>query len=141
VGVRYDRIFCYVTGPPQPGHVKKIRPHTHGSHPVRTCTQLLTNRPQSLKVSLDTGSSDLWVADTSCTSCDPTTPLFAPSKSSSITSANAIDRTMISYGSGTVAGTIEQDVVSMGNFSVQSQTFCMLIPSMTSVYQMLTLLR
>lgn len=76
--------------------------------------------PQSFNVVLDTGSSDLWVADTSCTSCDSTTPLFAPSKSSSITSANA--DTSIRYGSGTVAGTIAQDVVSMGNFTVQSQT-------------------
>ncbi|KIK09781.1 hypothetical protein K443DRAFT_671105 [Laccaria amethystina LaAM-08-1] len=76
--------------------------------------------PQSFNVVLDTGSSDLWVADTSCTSCDSTTPLFAPSKSSSITSANG--QTTIRYGSGTVAGIIAQDVVSMGNFSVQSQT-------------------
>jgi cathepsin D len=81
---------------------------------------ILFNRPQSFNVVLDTGSSDLWVADTSCTSCDSTTPLFAPSKSSSITSANG--QTTIRYGSGTVAGIIAQDVVSMGNFSVQSQT-------------------
>lgn len=77
--------------------------------------------PQSFSVVLDTGSSDLWVADSSCTSCDSTTPLFAPSKSSSITSAS--QDTTIRYGSGTVAGTIAQDVVSMGNFNVQSQTF------------------
>jgi cathepsin D len=77
--------------------------------------------PQSFHLVLDTGSSDLWVADTSCTSCDPSTPLFNPSKSSS---NNLVDSsTTIRYGSGTVRGRIEQDVVSMANFSVQTQTF------------------
>jgi len=77
--------------------------------------------PQSFNVVLDTGFSYLWVADTSCTSCDPTTPLFAPSKSSSITSANV--NATIPYTAGNVTGIIAQDVVSMGNFTVQNQTF------------------
>ena len=97
---------------------------------------ILFNRPQRFYVTLGTGSSDLLVASTLCTSCNSTISLFDPSRSSSITSVHA--NTTISYGSGTVAGTMTQDVVSMGSFTVRNQTFCMLTPAMSSVCQMLT---
>ncbi|EDR12034.1 aspartic peptidase A1 [Laccaria bicolor S238N-H82] len=87
--------------------------------------------PQTFNVILDTGSSDLWVADTSCNACNSTTPLFNPSKSSSITSSYT--NVTISYTSSNVSGTLAQDVVSMGNFSVQNQTLCMFTPSMMTV--------
>ncbi|TFK44231.1 aspartic peptidase domain-containing protein [Crucibulum laeve] len=78
---------------------------------------------QSFNVILDTGSSDLWVADSSCTRCDPQTPLFDMSQSSSLKqSASANSETTIRYGSGQVAGSIAQDTVSMGGFTVPSQT-------------------
>lgn len=78
--------------------------------------------PQAFEVVLDTGSSDLWVADSSCASCPSTAAAFISSSSSTVRATGGA--TTISYGSGNVAGTINQDVVSMGsNFTVRSQTF------------------
>ncbi|KAF9010681.1 aspartic peptidase domain-containing protein [Cyathus striatus] len=79
---------------------------------------------QSFNVILDTGSSDLWVADTSCTTCDASTPLFDSSKSSSLKQASGVSsETDIRYGSGEVAGSIVSDTVSMGGFTISDQTF------------------
>ncbi|KAJ8507992.1 hypothetical protein ONZ45_g9695 [Pleurotus djamor] len=84
--------------------------------------------PQPMNVILDTGSSDLWVADTACTTCDSTTPLFNPGQSSSMRggtsgTAGGGQRVTIRYGSGAVAGAVSQDTVSMGPFSFPGQTF------------------
>ncbi|KAJ7141119.1 aspartic peptidase domain-containing protein [Mycena epipterygia] len=78
--------------------------------------------PQPFNVILDTGSSDLWVADTSCSTCDRGTPLFNPQQSTSFASESSSSAT-ISYGSGAVAGLISKESVSMGNFSLSSQGF------------------
>lgn len=85
--------------------------------------------PQSFNVILDTGSSDLWVADSSCTSCDSATPKFVDSKSTSLQLSTS--GTTIRYGSGQVAGQIGTDTVSMGGFTVQQQTF-LAVNSLTS---------
>jgi len=77
--------------------------------------------PQVFNVVLDTGSSDLWVADTSCTSCASSITVFDPTKSSSFNSSNSA--TTIPYGQGKVSGQIVQDVVSMAGFTVPSQIF------------------
>ncbi|KAJ7625461.1 aspartic peptidase domain-containing protein [Mycena rosella] len=76
--------------------------------------------PQSFNVILDTGSSDLWVADQTCIDCDRSTPIFDNSKSSTFQSQNL--QTKISYGSGQVSGTIAQESVSMGSFNTTGQT-------------------
>lgn len=79
--------------------------------------------PQEFKVVLDTGSSDLWVASSTCASCG-TIPDFDASKSSSIqqvqtrTGGSSVE---IHYGSGEVVGTLVQDVVAMGGFTVNPQ--------------------
>ncbi|KDQ27392.1 hypothetical protein PLEOSDRAFT_1089322 [Pleurotus ostreatus PC15] len=80
--------------------------------------------PQPMNVILDTGSSDLWVADSSCQTCDPTTPLFSLSRSSSIQGGGTSgQRVTIRYGSGEVAGSVAQDTVAMGPFTFPQQTF------------------
>lgn len=79
---------------------------------------------QTLNVILDTGSSDLWVADNSCITCSSSTPVFDPSSSSSSqTATGAGAETTISYGSGAVAGTLSTDTVSMGGFTLDEQVF------------------
>lgn len=81
-------------------------------------------RPQAFDLILDTGSSDLWVADTSCIgSCPTSAQLFDPTKSS--TFKGSTSGTTINYGSGQVSGELAQDVVSMGGFNVSGQGFCM----------------
>ncbi|RDB16308.1 Lysosomal aspartic protease [Hypsizygus marmoreus] len=77
--------------------------------------------PQPFNVILDTGSSDLWVADSACVTCNRVTPVFEASKSSSL--QLSASSTTIRYGSGEVAGQIGSDVVRMGGFTVQEQTF------------------
>jgi cathepsin D len=72
---------------------------------------------------LDTGSADLWVADTNCSSCPSSTQEFDPSKSS--TFKGSTSGTTINYGSGQVSGELAQDAVSMGGFNISNQGLCM----------------
>ena len=76
--------------------------------------------PVSFDVILDTGSADLWVADTSCTACGRVAQLDATSSS---TFKNLSEPFQITYGSGQAAGTLGQDVVQMAGFSVSNQVF------------------
>ncbi|KAF7336261.1 Acid protease [Mycena venus] len=78
--------------------------------------------PQSLNVVLDTGSSDLWLADSTCSSCDAQTPRFKSDQSSSYVKQQS-PIVSIPYASGKVSGVNSTESVSMGNFSVKSQTF------------------
>jgi len=78
-------------------------------------------RPQTFNVVLDTGSSDLWVTDSSCLSSACPTTQFDESASSTIRTSSS--GTSINYGSGSVAGDLARDTVTMGNFTVQNQVF------------------
>ncbi|WVN89444.1 uncharacterized protein L203_104667 [Cryptococcus depauperatus CBS 7841] len=77
---------------------------------------------QSLNVVLDTGSSDLWVASDKChtASCSTMSRYDSSSSSSSVDLTTAFS---IQYGSGTASGTLLQDIVTLGGYSVASQTF------------------
>ncbi|KAI6002894.1 aspartic peptidase domain-containing protein [Pisolithus albus] len=77
--------------------------------------------PQTFQVILDTGSSDLWVVTTSCTSCTSDETPFDPSKSSSYTASTS--QLTINYGSGSVKGTVAKDTVSCGGFTIPDQEF------------------
>jgi len=84
-------------------------------------------RAQEFSVVLDTGSSDLWLPGQSCPSCTRGSAIFDTSKSStfkSATSSASNAETTIAYGSGAVRGTIGSDTVTMGGFTVPTQTFC-----------------
>ena len=76
---------------------------------------------QSFDVVLDTGSSDLWVAGKNCASACSAMTQFDPSSSSSY--VNKTSAFSISYGSGSAKGILAQDTVTMGGYSVASQTF------------------
>ncbi|PPQ65448.1 hypothetical protein CVT26_000100 [Gymnopilus dilepis] len=79
---------------------------------------------QNFDVILDTGSSDLWLASDTCTDCDPSTPLFQTSKSTSLQPSNSLNsQVVIRYGSGSVAGNLASDTVTMGGFTISQQTF------------------
>jgi len=78
---------------------------------------------QSFGVVLDTGSSDLWVVDTQCIGCNVGTA-FDGTKSSTFTQTST-SPIQIDYGSGSVAGFVASDTVSMGQFNVPKQTFMM----------------
>ncbi|KAG2355960.1 aspartic peptidase A1 [Suillus spraguei] len=101
-----------------------------------TGTNLLTNQnadssyfgtvaigtpPVSFNVILDTGSSDLWVADQACTTGCSKVQLFNDLSSS--TFHNLSQPFNIEYGSGAATGTLGQDVVQMAGFSVPNQIF------------------
>ncbi|CCL99649.1 uncharacterized protein FIBRA_01669 [Fibroporia radiculosa] len=83
--------------------------------------------PQNFPVVMDTGSSDLWVASTSCTGCPGDTPEFNPTASSSLKNMTDVigDQAVveISYGSGSVRGDLVSDTVSMAGLNVNPQTF------------------
>jgi len=75
----------------------------------------------SFNVILDTGSSDLWVAGSSCGSACNGIAMFNPSSSSSFT--NLTSSFAIVYGSGEAGGYLGQDIVEMAGFSVSNQGF------------------
>jgi hypothetical protein len=76
--------------------------------------------PVSYNVILDTGSSDLWVADANCATCRQV-PTFDTKSSSSFKSSTT--EFNITYGSGKAAGFLGQDVIQMAGFSIPNQIF------------------
>jgi cathepsin D len=80
-------------------------------------------------VYLDTGSSDLWLANTSCLGCLPSTPHYLPSKSNSFQGAGQQGNTSLGqnvtiiYGTGMVVGVAVADTVTMGGLEISSQIF------------------
>ncbi|OJA21662.1 hypothetical protein AZE42_09551 [Rhizopogon vesiculosus] len=77
--------------------------------------------PVSFNVILDTGSSDLWVADVNCAVGCSRIQTFNDADSS--TFQNLSQPFQIQYGSGAAAGSLVEDVVQMAGFSVPNQAF------------------
>ncbi|KAI0267050.1 aspartic peptidase domain-containing protein [Gloeopeniophorella convolvens] len=76
---------------------------------------------QQFNLVLDTGSSDLWFATSQCSNCPAGTPELDTTKSSSLQASN--QPVSLRYGSGEASGTLAQDTVTMGPFTVAQQTF------------------
>ncbi|KIK81195.1 hypothetical protein PAXRUDRAFT_199653 [Paxillus rubicundulus Ve08.2h10] len=77
--------------------------------------------PVSFNVILDTGSADLWVADSGCqTGCSGISVFDSASSS---TYQNRGQEFSVTYGSGQVIGILAEDAVQMAGFSVQNQPF------------------
>ncbi|KII87254.1 hypothetical protein PLICRDRAFT_112830 [Plicaturopsis crispa FD-325 SS-3] len=77
--------------------------------------------PVSYNVILDTGSADLWVADSACVSGCSTVPTFDSASSSSY--QNLSTAFSITYGSGAASGSLAQDSIQMAGFTVSNQVF------------------
>jgi len=75
--------------------------------------------PVAYSVILDTGSSDFWLADSSCTNCPTGASTFQTTTSSSYVNLN--QPFSIQYGSGASSGMLGTETVQMNGFSVAKQ--------------------
>ncbi|KAJ7638850.1 endopeptidase [Roridomyces roridus] len=82
----------------------------------------LGSPPQSFKVILDTGSSNLWVPSTSCTSIACFLHAKYDSSASSSHKANGTEFKIV-YGSGSMEGFVSNDVLTIGDLSIPKQDF------------------
>ncbi|RCH97786.1 Vacuolar protease A, partial [Rhizopus stolonifer] len=78
---------------------------------------------QNFTVSLDTGSSDLWVPSSNCPTEECPYQRFISSQSSTFTSLNESQPFQIEYGIGSVNGTYGKDSVYLGNAHIPQQQF------------------
>lgn len=78
--------------------------------------------PVAYNVIIDSGSADLFLVSSGCTSsaCSGIQAFDSSASSSFTSTSQAFD---ITYGSGTASGTLGKDVVQMAGFQVNSQTF------------------
>ncbi|CUA78135.1 Cathepsin D [Rhizoctonia solani] len=79
--------------------------------------------PVAFNVILDTGSSDLWLASSTCYTGCQKVPTFDAANST--TFKNLTTAFSIRYGSGQAAGELGSDTVQMAGFQVTGQTFAL----------------
>ncbi|KAI6047150.1 Asp-domain-containing protein [Pisolithus marmoratus] len=82
----------------------------------------LGSPPQTFKVILDTGSSNLWVPSSKCTSIACFLHAKYDSRASKTHKANGSEFS-IQYGSGSMEGFVSQDTLTIGDLTVRHQDF------------------
>jgi len=82
----------------------------------------LGSPPQTFKVILDTGSSNLWVPSNKCTSIACFLHAKYDSSASSTYKANGTEF-KIQYGSGSMEGFVSKDTLSIGDLTINGQDF------------------
>ncbi|KAM5345687.1 hypothetical protein ACJ41O_011548 [Fusarium nematophilum] len=106
-------------------------PKTEGGHPVPVSNFMnaqyfseitIGTPPQSFKVVLDTGSSNLWVPSQQCGSIACYLHSKYDSSASSSYKSNGSDFE-IHYGSGSLTGFVSNDVVQIGDLKIENQDF------------------
>ncbi|KND89290.1 Vacuolar protease A [Tolypocladium ophioglossoides CBS 100239] len=110
---------------------KATPPKADGVHPVPVTNFLnaqyfseitIGSPPQTFKVVLDTGSSNLWVPSQSCGSIACYLHSTYDSSSSSTYKKNGSEFE-IRYGSGSLSGFVSNDIMSIGDLKIKSQDF------------------
>ncbi|KAL0576262.1 hypothetical protein V5O48_005706 [Marasmius crinis-equi] len=74
---------------------------------------------QAVSLQVDTGSGDLWIASSSCSSCNSAARKYDPNSSQSAQSSNVAFT--INYLRGKASGTIYWDTVNVGGYNVENQ--------------------
>jgi saccharopepsin len=106
-------------------------PKVEGGHPVPVSNFMnaqyfseitIGTPPQTFKVVLDTGSSNLWVPSRSCSSIACYLHSTYDSSSSSTYKSNGSEFE-IHYGSGSLTGFVSNDVMSIGDLKIKGQDF------------------
>ncbi|KAF8889728.1 aspartic peptidase domain-containing protein [Gymnopilus junonius] len=115
--------------------INQARSASHSLHQAKyQQTFVLNFRAQTFTIVLDTGSSDLWFASTSCQICRTNAPLFQTAISQSFR-ASTDPGVTITYASGAVKGAIGSDKVTMGGFTISSQTFVVVDSATSDILQ------
>ncbi len=103
-------------------HSIAFTPRGHTHIPIDFADITIGNPPQTFKVVLDTGSSNLWVPSSECGSIACYLHTKYDSSSSTSYKKNGTNFE-IRYGSGSVEGFISQDTVQIGDLKIKKQDF------------------